>query len=61
MRCDEGNMENRYLISESLIKAIHEYLLSQPMRQVESLVVALRTAEMANQKADNDNALNIGG
>lgn len=54
-------METQYLISESLIKAIHEYLLSQPMRQVESLVVALRTAEMVNQKSDNGNVSDIAG
>lgn len=39
-------MEPKYLIPESLIKAIHEYLLSQPMRNVESLVSALRNAEL---------------
>jgi hypothetical protein len=38
-------MEQKYLISESLLKAIHDYLLSQPMRSVEGLVAALRNAE----------------
>jgi hypothetical protein len=44
-------MEPKYLIPESLIKAIHDYLLSQPMRNVENLVSALRNAEL--EKSDD--------
>jgi len=44
-------MEPKYLIPESLMKAIHDYLLSQPMRNVEGLVSALRNAE--REKTDD--------
>jgi hypothetical protein len=47
-------MEPKYLIPESLMKAIHDYLLSQPMRNVEGLVSALRNAE--REKTDDVSA-----
>lgn len=47
-------MEPKYLIPESLIKAIHDYLLSQPMRQVEGLVGALRNVPKHDDKTSDD-------
>lgn len=38
-------MEQQYLVPESLLRALHDYLLARPMREVESLVTALRNAD----------------
>jgi hypothetical protein len=34
-----------YLIPEALLKAVHDYLMNRPMREVEPLVTALRALE----------------
>lgn len=47
-------MENQYLIQESLLQAIHDYLLSQPMRQVEGLVGALRNVQKHDEEKTDD-------
>jgi len=37
--------DQKYLVSESLLRAIHEYLILRPMREVEPLVTALRNVD----------------
>jgi len=34
-----------YLIPEALLKAVHDYLMNRPMREVEPLVTALRNVD----------------
>lgn len=43
-------MEPQYILSESLLRALHDYLLTRPMREVESLVTALRNADKHESK-----------
>ena len=39
----------RVSIPADLAQAVHEYLLTRPMREVEGMVVALRQAEAADK------------
>lgn len=41
-----------YIIPAGLMQAIHDYLMSRPMREVEGLVVELRKAADDNRSID---------
>lgn len=41
-----------FLVPKELMQAVHDYLLSRPMREVEPLVSSLRECAEAQQKAE---------